>query len=147
MGKIPIFGSYIPTSQYIHRPGVYGILVNQNHQVVVIQKPDGAIFLPGGGLETHETSVQGLRREIQEELGCTVLNQQYLTRANEYSYSLNNKTNYFFLNEFYLIELDLENIQPMEEDNIVYWVDQCFAKENMMHQSHSWALNLLSPQV
>ena len=146
MDQTPIFGIYNPTSQYIHRPGVYGLLVNQNCQVAVIQKPDGAFFLPGGGLEAHETSVQGLQREIQEELGCAVLTYQYLARAHEYSHSPNDETNYFFLNEFYFIEVDLERVQPAEEDHMVCWIEPCVAREKMMHQSHAWALDLLNAQ-
>ena len=146
MEKIPVFGTYNPEFQYIRRPGVYGIMVNQNHQVVVIQKPDGALFLPGGGLEAYETASQGLRREIQEELGCELLSQKYFQRAHEYSYSSSDSTNYFFLNEFYLITVDPDKIHPTEEDHKVCWVDQRDAKAQMMHKSHAWVLGLFEAQ-
>ena len=44
------------------------LLVQERHS-------DGEVFwtLPGGGLEPDETDVEGLRRELREELDCDVL--------------------------------------------------------------------------
>ena len=39
---------------------------------------------PGGGMKEDEELEEGLRREVQEETGCTIKNVQFLDKVDEY---------------------------------------------------------------
>jgi 8-oxo-dGTP pyrophosphatase MutT (NUDIX family) len=45
----------------------------QSRQLLVFiqDEPDSGIQVPGGGIEPHETPLQGMQREILEEAGLT----------------------------------------------------------------------------
>lgn len=54
-----------------------GVIVSANREVLIARRPDhvhqGGLFeFPGGKLEPSETSLEALRRELQEELGIRV---------------------------------------------------------------------------
>ncbi|MCO4294801.1 NUDIX domain-containing protein [Solitalea sp. MAHUQ-68] len=54
---------------------VYGILINENSEVLVSDEFEyGLEFskFPGGGLEFGEGTVDGLKREFMEECGCEI---------------------------------------------------------------------------
>lgn len=46
-------------------------VINENHEMLLLQLPDGRWQLPGGKLHTKENWRDGLLREIQEEAGLT----------------------------------------------------------------------------
>ena len=55
-----------------------GILPHPDGSILMAQRPEGKVFagyweFPGGKIETGETPQQALERELQEELGITVL--------------------------------------------------------------------------
>jgi len=54
----------------------YVVISNRNNQVLLVQEKIGGISglwgLPGGGIEIDEGIREGLRREVQEEIGCDV---------------------------------------------------------------------------
>lgn len=54
----------------IFRPSAYGILIENNK--VLLGRILGKYDLPGGGVETHENVVEGLKREYFEETGIEV---------------------------------------------------------------------------
>lgn len=62
------------SSQFRLRVSVLGLFVDAGDVLLIHQmdlpEPD-CWDLPGGGLEPHETLMEGLRREIQEETGIT----------------------------------------------------------------------------
>ncbi|MFA6249917.1 MAG: NUDIX hydrolase [Candidatus Shapirobacteria bacterium] len=47
-------------------------LIYKNNKILLIKEADGRWELPGGGLEVGETFVEGLRREIKEEIGVGI---------------------------------------------------------------------------
>ena len=59
--------------------GIYGLLI-ENNKILLISKANGPykgkLDLPGGTPEFGEKPVETLRREIKEETGITVLNQE-----------------------------------------------------------------------
>lgn len=143
MPEIPTFGHFDPKNHYVIRPSVYGILLRPKDKIVVIKKSDGGLFLPGGGVEIDETSMQALHREIQEELGCEILNKEFFARANEYGYSVKDDTYYFFPSEFYRIEVDSEEFKPSDGEHSVCWVGKQEAAGRMVRMSHAWVFSRL----
>ncbi|AVF65833.1 NUDIX domain-containing protein [Vibrio alginolyticus] len=53
-------------------PGVAGIILNENKELLLQQKSDGTWSLPAGMIEPQESSVEALTREVREETGLDV---------------------------------------------------------------------------
>ena len=62
------FGTKQDGIDYIDRPGAYAVIENNEGQIAVIEAGNG-YFLPGGGIDTGESDVDALKREILEEIG------------------------------------------------------------------------------
>jgi len=59
---------------------VYGIHVNNDGKVLVTDEYRLNMYMtkfPGGGLEFHEGTIDCLKRECMEELGCEIFNVQH----------------------------------------------------------------------
>lgn len=57
------FGQQEQNQHYITRPAVYAVMRDsQTGKIAVIQKKDGKLFLPGGGIETYETYEDCLKK-------------------------------------------------------------------------------------
>ncbi len=86
MSPIPEFGEVLPGVNYIERPGAYAFIENESGLVAVIRTPLG-LFLPGGGLDPGESFIQGLYRELKEEIGYSLTQANLITRAIQYHWS------------------------------------------------------------
>jgi 8-oxo-dGTP diphosphatase len=62
----------VPLDELRWRPSAYGIVIKDDHLLVVRQKT--GYDLPGGGVEIGETSEQAVLREIKEESGIEAAN-------------------------------------------------------------------------
>lgn len=61
-----------------------GVLINENHQVLVTSRPIGKIMagyweFPGGKIENNETDFQATKRELFEELGVEIFDGEHIT--------------------------------------------------------------------
>ena len=66
---------------YVNRYGVYAVIPNKDKdQIILVQAPNGAWFLPGGEIEAGEDHLQALKRELIEELGFTAILGQYMAK-------------------------------------------------------------------
>ncbi|MFZ2483113.1 MAG: NUDIX domain-containing protein, partial [Streptococcus parauberis] len=67
---VPKFGEKIEEKNYKSRYGVYAVIPNSDKtEVILVQAPNGAWFLPGGEIEEGENHLTALERELIEELG------------------------------------------------------------------------------
>ena len=61
------------------RIAVMAIIVNEKNQVLIGSSPrDGGFKFPQGGLEPHEDVITGIKRELYEELGISILDTNIL---------------------------------------------------------------------
>ena len=68
----PTFGEKKVNTDYVARYGVYAVIPDaEQKQIVLVQAPNGAWFLPGGEIESGENHQEALKRELIEELGFT----------------------------------------------------------------------------
>ena len=66
------------------RQAVVAIISNEKNEVLIGNSPrDGGFKFPQGGLDPHETKIEGLIRELEEELGIIISEQDIITRFEE----------------------------------------------------------------
>jgi len=64
-------------NEYSFRPSVYGVLINENQEVLMI-KHKGKYCFPGGGVEISEKIYDALSREVFEETGLRIVSGEIL---------------------------------------------------------------------
>lgn len=137
----PTFGEKKQDVTYVNRYGVYAVIPNKEQdQIILVQAPNGAWFLPGGEIEAGEDHLQALKRELIEELGFTAILGQYYGQADEYFYSSHRDTYYY--NPAYIYEVvDYTDAQkPLEDFNNLAWFPVEAAIEKLKRGSHKWGI-------
>jgi 8-oxo-dGTP diphosphatase len=138
---IPVFGENVEGVDYQARYGVYAVIPNpEQTEIILVQAPNGAWFLPGGEIEAGEDHQSALERELLEELGFTASIGQYFGQADEYFYSRHRDTHYY--NPAYLYEVTsyTEIGQPLEDFNNLAWFPVDHAIEKLKRGSHKWGI-------
>ena len=137
----PTFGEKRENVTYQPRYGVYAVIPNpEKKQIVLVQAPNGAWFLPGGEIEAGEDHQETLKRELIEELGFTAEIGTYYGQADEYFYSRHRDTYYY--NPAYLYEaISFQEVQkPLEDFNHIAWFPIDEAIEKLKRGSHKWGI-------
>lgn len=137
----PTFGEKIENVTYQSRYGVYAIIPDEKREnIILVQAPNGAWFLPGGEIENTESHLEALERELIEELGFSAKIGQYYGQADEYFYSSHRDTHFY--NPAYLYEVTAFKIlgKPLEDFNNISWFPIKEAKEKLKRGSHVWGV-------
>lgn len=58
----------LPRKDFGERPAAYAV-IERDGSLLAFKLPTGKFFLPGGGLDIGESPVDGLLREVREEIG------------------------------------------------------------------------------
>ena len=136
------FGQKEDAVEYIKRSAVYCLIFNdQKDKLAIIRTGDGKYFLPGGGIEKHETHEECMKREALEEMGMEIELGHFLGCAQRYFFSTNQYKYYLSEGYFYLCEMGNLVSEPTEEDNFLIWVEPIQAAEHLFHEHQSWAVN------
>src|SRR5205823_1115151 len=61
----PVFGIRLEGCRYTVRPSAYAVLRDEHRRIAVVRAARGW-FLPGGGIEPHETVERAVEREAEE---------------------------------------------------------------------------------
>lgn len=106
------------------KPTASALITNNKGQVLLVKrgiKPKfGYWDLPGGFLEEGEDPIQGLKREIKEELGVEINDIKYLgIYMDWYECGYNMST----LNIIYLTKIKFGKIRPMSDVGGIQWFD------------------------
>lgn len=141
MEKIAVFGEKKSGVVYQSRFGVYAIIPDENKEnIILVQAPNGAWFLPGGEIEKGENHLIALERELMEELGFTTEIGQYYGQADEYFYSSHRDT--YFYNPAYIYQVTSYHQigQPLEDFNHIAWFPVEEAIQKLKRGSHKWGI-------
>ncbi len=111
------------------RKAVLAVLVNHENKVLIGSSPrDGGYKFPQGGLEPNENPVQGIKRELQEELSIIIHNTDILQIYTEkISYTYPKEEKYIFdKQELHIVKIKynqrmLLNPQDDEFDEL-HWI-------------------------
>ncbi len=80
MKQLQVIGTEDPSIAYVDRPTVKTIVLNSDNKILII---NGGL-LPGGGVESNEDNFLALQRELLEELGMEVTDQQEIGYVIQY---------------------------------------------------------------
>jgi len=141
MEEYATFGDKDETATYQTRVGVHVIMSrNNNSEILIVQAPNQAYFLPGGEIEEGEDHQEAIERELIEETGTKAVVGKYLGRADEYYYSRNRGTHYF--NPIFAYAIDSwESIgERTEEKSLPVWFPVEEAIQKLKRGSHKWAV-------
>ena len=133
------FGTRLDGKKYIDRPGVYAVIEDNHKQIAVIETSNG-YFLPGGGVDSGETEVEALKREIIEEIGYQVLELAEIGEAVEYIKAHTDGKYYRIHSRFYKVQIDSKIGEGLEKDHRLVWLRQGDALKLLMRQSQVWAI-------
>jgi 8-oxo-dGTP diphosphatase len=133
------FGNRLDGKNYIDRPGVYALIEDNHRQIVVIETSNG-YFLPGGGIDSGETEVEALKREIMEEIGYQASVLAELGEAVEYIHAATEGQYYRIHSRFYKVQIDSKIGEGIEKDHRLVWLGQGDALKLLVRQSQVWAI-------
>ncbi len=108
--------------EYKKRPGAYAIIVNKNEEKIGIVRAGKEYFYLGGGIESGETELDALKRELIEESGYTIKNIRKFDEVGSYIYA-DEKGYLEVIAHVYIAEFDKKVTEPIEKDHTVLWVN------------------------
>ena len=127
-----------PSLQYVDRHATYAVVHNGEKIATVIGRND-VLFLPGGGIESHENAESALVREIFEECGRRSKILSFICEAVQYFEVPRENINHRCFMTFYLCEFTSSQMATPEHD--IYWLSKNDKKYAFAHPSHRWVFD------
>jgi 8-oxo-dGTP diphosphatase len=115
--------------RYRDRPGAYGVLLREGHVLLAAQ--DGALLLPGGGVDPGETPARALRREVLEETGWRIGPPRRLTVFARHCWLVEERYWARKIQHVYLARPARRIGPPMEPDHVPVWMRAADAPDRL----------------
>jgi 8-oxo-dGTP diphosphatase len=111
----------VPSDKLEFRPSVYAVMLH-NDNILLIKFKDGWL-LPGGAIDTGETLEEALRREVSEETGLKVAQDELLHFEEDFVQSFNRQRYFHALRWYFLCtepsgELTVDGFTHFEKENM-----------------------------
>lgn len=137
--KIRAFGEELPGVTYVERPGAYAIILNKNDEIAVIKTSFG-YFLPGGGLDPGEEFVDGLARELDEEIGYKLVNATYFLVAAQFHWSEFYQKHFKKIGAFFEVDAQPPAIPQFADGHSLVWMPRQLAQRDLSQEFQRWAV-------
>ena len=132
------FGHVLAGVRYVERPGAYAFLHNSARELAVVKTPHG-LFLPGGGLDENEPVLDGLRREIREEIGYELDSARFVVRAAQYHWSEFYRSHFKKIGSFFEVQAAPPQVPVFEKDHTLLWLVPVEAERVLSQEFQRWA--------
>lgn len=136
---VRVFGEPTPGAAPVRRPSAYGILTDSRAHVAVVSTPKGT-YLPGGGVDAGETTLEAIVRETAEECGLAVRLSEWTCYAVEIVSASPEKTYFEKRSTFVAGETVGRTDNEVEPEHDCRWVTAAEAIEVLTPASHRWAV-------
>jgi 8-oxo-dGTP diphosphatase len=136
---IPIFGDKLADQTYLERPGAYAVIRDAKLRIATL-RVGTAFFLPGGGIESDETSQIAIQREIMEECGRAIQIGRELGKAIEYLYARNEGVYYQIQSTFFEAIFIDGQVTHINDNPILIWLSVSEAIHHLQRESQAWAV-------
>jgi 8-oxo-dGTP diphosphatase len=136
-----VFGVRLEGCRYTVRPSAYAVLRDEHRRIAVVRAARGW-FLPGGGIEPHETVERAVERETEEECGLVIQPGRIIGSATEIVHSPAGHSG--IEKESVFVEaVVVGKTTPTEPDHELVWLNPTDAVARLSHASHKWAVQRL----
>lgn len=129
--------------EYIVRPGAYALIMKEvdGQTLVGLIKIEDELskkekyYLVGGGIEDCDNNdyTSALKREILEETGYSAIDEEFITRMDEYFFSPHMNGHFKKEGYFYQIVLEKKQCEPLETTHELVWYLPETAFEKVHH--------------
>lgn len=138
----PSFGRPEPGVTYVDRPGAYGLLWDAAHTHLAMIRLNFGLFLPGGGLDPGEDPVDGLRRELREEIGYELTSALAVGEAEQYHRSEFYGAHFRKIGHFFRIEATPPPRPTFQAEHALEWMRPDRAARELTQEFQRWAIGL-----
>lgn len=125
---------------YRDRIGAYAILLRAGH--VLLAEQDGALLLPGGGVDPGETPIRALHREVWEETGWRIGRPQRLGAFFRYGWLVEERYHARKIALIYAARPIRALGPPQEPDHRPVWVEAGLAPSMLAVEGEARALEM-----
>lgn len=143
---VPKFGTKQKGVEYLHRPGAYAVIENEERQIAVIETSKGC-FLPGGGIEIGESDIDALSREVLEETGYQISIQAEIGESVEYIDVEGEGKHYQIYSRFYSAQLGSKGKDDIEKDHHLVWLWPEEALKRLKPQAQGWIIQSMIKEL
>jgi 8-oxo-dGTP diphosphatase len=136
--NVPVFGDVSGRELCVIRPGAYALVADEGYRLAVV-RTDVGIFLPGGGIEAHESPEARVTREAREECGLVLRAGAWRASAIQFVYSEPEQANFQKRSTFIECAIDGPSVAVLETDHELLWQHPSLAIDRLSHESQRWA--------
>lgn len=116
MKLLKVIGTHDASIKYVDRPTVKTLVLNSDNKILIINEG----LLPGGGVENDESNFTALNRELLEEIGIEVTDQQEIGCVVQYRDFLKRKYLVYGYTSLYKDTVAIPTPQDDREAQFVY---------------------------
>lgn len=132
-------GKKIENLKYTKRFAVYTIIERNEDKKIAIATEGKTYFFLGGGIESGETEMEALTRELKEESGYCIKNIQYLDKLTAWADG-GKRGPLDVTATIYIANFEKKVVEPIEKDHQILWVNPQDYKDKLFHEYQRYVL-------